>query len=398
MRTNCVACGSERLLEGINLGEMPNSNGLAESKETASAAKSYSLNYYWCENCGLLQLVNVAKRDELWKDYTYQSGVNKALIEYLAERARLLFRAVKKKELAYVIASNDGTEIAPLKLGFKKVIGIDPAKNMTDIANSKGLTSINAYFSEELGIKLAQDGKADLITANNVFAHVPDPADMMRGIKALLADDGYAVIEVQSLRSVLKGLSFDTLYAEHHYEWSIKGMHELTKRCGLVLTNVTYLASQQGGSVRFWIRKTGMEFPTEKEEKEFAYIKNHIPNFQKRADRRKRKFVRLIKKLKKDGKTISIWGSSAKINTLVNYCGLTSEDIACAYEVADSKIGKYMPKAGIPIKNEAGILTDMSDYLIVGAWNYMDFAKKKLSAYLEKGGQLINPHTCKIEA
>ena len=121
-----------------------------------------------------------------------------------------------------------------------------------------------------------------------------------------------------------------------------------------------------------------------------------MKNLQIKADQRKEKFAETVRRLRKEGKRVAIWTVPAKIATLLNFSGITSNDIECAYDITVGKIGKYIPKADIEIKDEKEIGTDMPDCLIVGAWNYMDFGRKKLKWYLERGGMLMNPLTCEF--
>ena len=241
-------------------------------------------------------------------------------------------------------------------------------------------------------------GKADLVVANNVFAHIPYPKDMLKGMKNLINKNGKIIIEVHWLRSIVEKLEIETLYTEHYYVWTVKAMNTLASQCKLKLIGVLYMPKQHGGSLRFTLSESGENDLKLMKDEEICglYKKSTMKLLQKRAEKRKNKLNNLIKKLKMGGKSIAIWSVPAKVPTLINYCGLTNADIMCAYEVAKSKIGRYIPKAKIPIKDEDDLKTDMPDYLIIGAWNYLGFAIKKLKWYTDAGGKLINPLTAKV--
>ena len=402
----CIVCGG-RLYMVLNLGTMPSANNLTEKKDL-DKVRSYPLKYYSCEECGLFQLTKFASSRTLFDEYLYLTGASPSLVEHFREMSKYLAGQAKHKGLGYVIASNDGTEIKLLKeAGFRKVVGIDPS-SAADIANKKGLFTIKAFFDLSLARKLASDtGKADLIVANNVFAHIPDPKGMLKGMAALVKPDGIISLEVHWIKSIVDKIEFETLYAEHYFVWSIRAMKKVAETAGLEINNVIYMPDQHGGSLRFILQKEGAHADRPKiklyaklenmETKSKVYDVNYLKrNLQKNVNERKRKLVRLIRGIKKRGKIISIWSVPAKVPTLLNFCGITNNEITCAYEVAPTKIGRWIPKAVIAIKDQDQTMEDLPDYLLVGAWNYWDFANKKFEQYKKLGGKLINPLTMKI--
>ena len=400
VRDKCVICGSKNLYNALNLGLMPSSNDLP-TVENLEKVHEYELKYYMCQDCGLFQLLEIADRSDLFDNYLYLTGVNKELVEHFRELYHNVAAQMSKRDFAIVIGSNDGTEVELLRNegGFKSVIGIEPAKNIAAKANSLGRTTINTFFTFDVSNKVVKKyGKADLVVANNVFAHIPDPRDMLNGMKNLINPNGKIIIEVHWLKSIVEKLEFETLYAEHYYVWTVKAMNILANQCGLKLINVLYMPQQHGGSLRFTLSESGENDLKLMKDEEMSglYEKSTMDLLQKRAEDRKNSLNGLIAKLNANSKRIAIWSVPAKVPTLINYCGLTKKDIVCAYEVADSKIGRYIPKANIPIKNEDSLKTDMPDYLIIGAWNYMDFAIKKLKWYTDAGGKLINPLTAEV--
>jgi hypothetical protein len=380
---------------------MPSANDLVKRKDLPKV-KNYPLVYYWCPKCTLLQQLNLIESEKLFRNYyTYMTGVNRQTVELFTEEARMLKNKIRNKDLAIVIASNDGTEVKLIRdiAGFRRVVGVEPAKNIAKIANERGLTTINEFFTYKLSNRIIKEyGKADLIVANNVFAHIPYPTDMLAGMKNLIKPSGLIEIEVHWLRDMVKDLQIDILYAEHYYEWSLRAMQTISRRYGLKVVNAEHLPKQQGGSIRFWLALRGKETNrlSHLEKAAGVYSIKTIKRLQERSDARKGKLVALINKLKEKDKVICIWSVPAKIATVLNFCNITNKEITCAYEVAPTKIGRFIPKSNIEIKDEKHIATDMPDYLIVGAWNYMDFAKKSLGWYIKKGGKLIDPLTCKI--
>lgn len=406
----CIACKSDKLHKIIDLGYMPNANRFV-SKQDLKNTKSYPLSYYWCQNCYLLQQIKMAAKEELFNDrYTYMTGASKPIIDHYKALANTIAKKVRSNANVFVIASNDGTEIAALQnAGFKSVIGIEPSGNLARISNENGYKALNEFFTEELSHRLAKTyGKADVIIANNVMAHIPEPEDMLRGIRNLIKEDGYISIEVHWLKSLVEKVEIDTLYAEHYFSWSVKGMEILANRCGLSIVEIEYLPQPQAGSLRYWLRSSANNPPNTTlinhfKDMEISVAINDIKAMRRlstMANARRRKLVKLIRTIRKQGKTIVIWATPAKLSTILNFCNLTNRDIGSAYDTTPSKIGKYIPKAGIPIYNEALLFQDETilpaDYILIGAWNFIEVAEKKFKWYVEKGGKLINPLDCTI--
>lgn len=403
MNNVCKVCGGSKIHKVLDSGSMPSANSLV-SKEHIKDIKTYPLRYYWCEDCSFFQQMELIEREELFGDfYTYQTGVSPPAVEHFKALAEEMKTKVKERKFAVVIASNDGTEIALLKEsgGFEKVIGVEPAKNLAKSANEKGLFTINDFFGTQLAKKIvAEHGKADLVIANNVFAHIPDPKDLLLGMKELINDSGIVSIEVHWLKSLVDNLQIEWLYGEHYYVWSVRAMQRIADACGLKILEVKYLPEQQGGSIQVILSTSKQGDSTKKffdqEQESGLYDIGAMSKLQDRADERRKRFVALVKDLKKQNKKIALWMVSAKSATLLNFFGLSDKEIDSAYDITEGKIGKYIPKANILIKDEKLIKQDMPDYLIVGALNYLEFGRKKMRWYTDKGGKLINPLTCEI--
>ena len=273
---------------------------------------------------------------------------------------------------------------------------------MAITANKAGLFTINSFFTEDLSNNIVKKyGKADIVTTSNVFAHVQDPRNVLLGMKNLLTPNGLIMIEVQWFRDVFSKLSIETLYAEHYYEWTVRAMRKLVRKCGLILANSEYLGDQQGVSIRFTLKLDGTESSKlEREEKSSGiYELKKICTMQRRSEQRKKKLVKLLKSLKASNKSVAIWSVPAKVPTLLNFCRIDSSYIKWAYDSTPTKIGKFIPMANIEIRDEKLLnesMEDIPDYIIIGAWNYLDFARKKLSWFTKRGGKLIDMLTGEV--
>ncbi len=399
----CKICGGNRLHKIIDFGKVPNANNLV-TKEELAKVKTYPLVFYWCQDCTLFQQLEIAPREDLFNStYTYKTGVNVPSVEDFKSFSTKIGGQLKRKDFAVVIASNDGTEIELLEEygGFKKVIGVDPSSNVAEIANRQGFLTIVDYFGYELSEKMVKKhGHADLVVAKGVFAHIPDPRDMLAGMKNLINEDGMIMIEVHWLKSLVDHTEIDSLYAEHYFEFDMKAMQTLANSMELKVVGAEFLPHMQGGEIRFFIKKHGDEAAVKKfideEEKSGLYTLEGMKKLQASAEERKKKLVGLVKELKAKGKKLAVWSAAAKVSTIFNFCSITNAEVDCAYEISEYKIGKYIPKANIPVRSELLMERDMPDYLIMGSWNYLDFARKKLKWYTDKGGKLIDPLNCVV--
>ena len=414
-RDSCAACGGRELYKMMDLGDMPNANNLVP-KDQLDSVKVYPLVYYWCSECNLLQQLDMAEREELFNDrYTYVTGVSRTIVEHYRKLAQTITEKAGRDISALVIASNDGTEISALReAGLRKVIGVEPSANLARMSMEKGNETINAFFDEEFSRKFSEEhGKVEVVVANNVLAHIPNPEGMLRGIRNVLTDNGHASIEVHWLKSLVNGVEIDTLYAEHYFVWTVKAMKILAESCGLAIEGIEYLPTPQAGSLRYWLRpkEAQMDFAKSQgaidefvgeERKEGVDDSERMKMLSVKANERKRKLVDLITRLRNEGKEITLWTAPAKMSTILNYCNLTNKEIKCAYDGSPYKIGMYIPKANIPVIDEKLLRASddgklPSDYMMIGAWNLMELAREKLSWYVEKGGKLINPLTVEVE-
>ena len=192
IRKKCIVCSNTELYPALDLGLLPSSNDLPTIGDLEKV-REYKLKYYMCPNCGLFQLLEIADRSDLFDNYLYLTGVNKELVEHFKELYSSIAKQFSQRNFAVVVGSNDGTEIELLRNygGFKRVVGVEPAKNVAVIANSLGRTTINAFFTFDMSKDIVKKyGKADLVVANNVFAHIPYPKDMLKGMKNLINKNG----------------------------------------------------------------------------------------------------------------------------------------------------------------------------------------------------------------
>jgi len=395
--TKCRVCGSEDMEKYLDLGMMPLANNLEITSERARNQERYPLQVMLCKACGLSQLSVVIDPSVMFSYYTYRSSVNKGYVQHCREMARVLMENfhLNKDSFHIDIAGNDGTLLKEFKdeIGHR-VLNVDPASNLTAIAEANGVPSLATFWNKQTAEAIVEKyGKADLITATNVFAHVDDVRGFLEGVKIALADNGTLILEFPYMIDFIEGVEFDTIYFEHLSYFSIGPLAELCKYVGLKMLLVEK-QEIHGGTIRVFIchdtinesPTKGIEWGISKENEFLQSNKYHLwANAVKSAIDN---FGAQVLDLKKKGYKIAAFAASAKGNTLLNCTGMNTDMIAYIADETPEKIGKFSPGTGIPIVNKQRIETDPPDYLIILSWNFAEEIIAKLSD-IYKGKYII---------
>lgn len=378
--TNCRVCGSEQLTQYLDLGMLPLSNNLCLTQE--EKADRYPLQVMLCEYCGLSQLSIVVNPEILFGNYVYRSSISKSYQNHCRNMAVDLKReyGLNRSSFMIDIAGNDGCLLKEFKdeIGLG-ILNIDPAKNLITICQAKGIPSLSFFWSEETAnMVLKEFGKADLITATNVFAHVDNVIDFMKGIKTILKPTGVLVLEFPYLIDFIENNEFDTVYFEHLSYFSI---YPLIYLCAGFDMNVMKVEKQDihGGTVRVHIGYgEGGKSVNDFIEKELCYKK--IDAYQRFSDNAKDTicdFRDNVFRLKSDGKKVCAFAASAKGNTLLNCAGITADEIEYIVDETPEKVDKYSPGTHIPIVSLSELKNNPPDYLVVLSWNFFNDIKIK---------------------
>jgi len=375
---HCQICKNKNLKSVLFLGYLPPVNQFNDLDYEAKEQPSYPAELLLCEKCKLVQLSTVVDQRILFpSEYPYTSSTTKILRENfynLSKEVKKNFN-YKSDDLIIDIGSNDGNLLSNFKSDFR-VLGITPEK-IGNIAIKRGIDTLIKYFNLKTANQVVKRyGKAKIVTATNVFAHIDNLENIMKGIKKCLDKDGIFITESHYLIPLLKDIQYDTVYHEHLRYYSLTSLNFLFKKFGLEIFDAKEIPTH-GGSIRVYCAIKGT-FPVNKKiqkilnkEKKFL-TKKFMNSFQKKVSMSKLEFLEILAKIKKKNKNTKISGISApsRSATLINYVGLDEKIIDCIFEIKGSyKINRYMPGTKIPVKEEKASLLRKTDYLVLFSWH-----------------------------
>ena len=385
---DCRSCGNTNLKRVVSLGYQPLANNLTNKKDEKSDLYPLEVNY--CNKCHNCQLSVAVDPKKMFSNYLYTSSTSKVTRNHFSEAAKKYSKELKlNKKKSYIIdiGSNDGIALKPfLDLGFKKVLGIEPAKNLAKLANKNKIKTFNGFLENKNIKKLNKN--ADLILASNVFAHSDKLKEMADCMLKLLGKKGTIIIEVQYLMNTLKDMTFDNIYHEHYNYWSLTSLVNFFNQFDAKIFRSEKIDTH-GGSLRVYIKKnTKVKIETSvkkmlKEEENFG-IKDYqtYQKFGEKVYKIRENVLNNLKNLKKRNKKIIGYGAPAKATTALNFFGI-STDIDFIVEDNKLKHNKFIPGVKIPIKNKSAI-KNKKNALLVLAWNFYKDIKKNNSDLSDK--------------
>ena len=388
---DCRCCGKKDLKRVVSLGLQPLANNLKTKKK--QEIDTYPLEMNYCPNCHNCQLSVAVDPKKMFSNYLYTSSTSKTFRDHFVNAAKKYvkeFNLNPKKSYILDIGSNDGIALKPFKkLNFKKILGIEPAKNLANLANKNKIKTFNGFLTKKNLKKIKKN--ADLILASNVFAHSDDLKEMAECMISLLSKKGTIIIEVQYLMNTLQDLTFDNIYHEHYNYWSLTSLINFFRQFNVKIFRVEKIKTH-GGSLRIYIQKK-KNIKVDKsvnkilKEEEIYGIKNYntYQKFGEKVYKIRDNVIKNINKLKKDGNKLIGYGAPAKATTALNFFGISNE-IDCIIEDNKLKQGKIIPGVNIPIISKENI-KKKPDSLIVLAWNFFKEIKRE-NRHLSK--QIIN--------
>ena len=400
-RESCRACGASGLVCILDLGLQPLANAFLKSPADFPAERRFPLALYFCPGCGLVQLIDVIDPEVLFGHYVYVTGTSETMAEHSRVYAGTVAELLRlgSTDLVVEIASNDGSLLTWFRQRGSRVLGIEPARNIAELARARGIPTESIFFDEPQGKALrARHGPARAVLANNVLAHVDDPGGFLRGARDLLADDGLLCVEVPYLGEMLERLEYDTVYHEHLSYFSLGALLRLCEAAGLRVVRVDRLPVH-GGSIRLYAAPVGRnashdsEVLTQLAGEERAGLQEvgRLRRFGEEVARSRELLRDLLGRLTAQGRRLAAYGAPAKGNTLLNYCEIGVEQLPFTVDQNPLKVGTFTPGMHLPVLPVSALLEQRRDAVVILAWNFAEEIMRQQSEFLRQGGSFILP-------
>lgn len=397
----CRLCSAPLSDVFVDLGSAPLANNYLPSEARTQPEVFYPLCVYECSECQLVQLPAFETPQRIFGDeYLYFSSYSTSWLEqcrrYTSEMVERF--SLSEDHLVVEVASNDGYLLQYFRERSIPVLGIEPAPNVAKVAETqRGVPTIARFFGTELAEELVGQGRsAQLLTANNVLAHVPDPRDFVAGVRILLAPQGVATFEFPHLMNLIDSNQFDTVYHEHFSYFSFLTACRLMEQCGLRVFDVARLNSH-GGSLRLFVCQADASFETHDtvraltaEEQEKGYADGRASRgYPDRVANLKHDVLRFLLQAKEEGKDVAGYGAPAKGNTLLSYCGIRPDLLPYTVDRSPHKQGRFLPGTHIPVLAPEELALRKPDYVWLLPWNLTAELTEQLAYVRDWGGRFF---------
>ena len=400
-RKKCRLCGSVNLELVIPIRPSPIADAYVTKDELDQPQEYYPLDLYHCADCSHLQNIDVVNPEILFRNYTYETSSSLGLVNHYEKYANEILDtyAIESNSLVVEIGSNDGSLLQFFKDKQMKVLGVDPAITIAHNASSRGIETLPEFFTSEIAESIRSNyGAAKVVTANNVFAHSDELADIVKGIYSLLDDDGIFIFEVSYLVDIIDNFLFDTVYHEHVSYHAITPLVKFFQSLDMELVDVVKVGSK-GGSIRGVVqlaRKGARKVQPIidemlKDEKNRGMDKSQLyKNYYNEIEERKDKLNKQLDVIIDNGGSLVGYGASTTVTTLCNHF-LISDKFKYFVDDNPVKQGKYTPGSHLPVYPSDYIYKDKPDFIVILAWQYADPIIKRHQKFLDGGGKFIIP-------
>ncbi|HEY0934354.1 MAG TPA: class I SAM-dependent methyltransferase [Trebonia sp.] len=397
----CRLCGADLTRTFVDLGMSPLCESYLAAQDIDKPEVFYPLHVLLCEDCLLVQLPAYVSGEDIFSDYAYFSSYSDSWVAHARRYAQTMTSSLglTADSLVTEVASNDGYLLQHFHAAGIPVLGVEPAGNVAEAARAKGIRTVVRFLGPETGAETAAEyGRADLVAANNVFAHVPDIRGFAAGLRALVKDSGLVTLEFPHLLRLIERRQFDTVYHEHFSYLTLLTATCTLDTAGLTVVDVEEL-STHGGSLRVHAR------PTESAGEPAARVKSVLDDeeaaglhtvaghagFAGDVLKIKSDLLTFLLAAAADGKTVAGYGAPGKGNTLLNHCGIRSDLLSYTVDRSPVKQGKFLPGTHIPIYAPERLAETKPDYVLVLPWNLREELTGQLDYVRGWGGRLVFP-------
>ena len=396
--TTCRLCGSTRLRSVLDLGATPPCESFLTAAQLDQPEPTYPLHLRLCEACLLLQIPALITPDETFTDYAYFSSYSDSWVEHARSFVREACNRLGLTGDSFVVevASNDGYLLQHF-LGSVPCLGIEPSVNVGAAARERGVPTRTDFLDEQVAADVRREhGPADLVVANNVYAHIPDLLGFTRALRGLVADDGTVSIEVHHALNLVRHAQFDTIYHEHFQYYTLLSATRALATAGLQVVDAELIATH-GGSLRIWAQPQadGREATASvgrilaMEEEAGLHTADGYDALAQRTAAVRQDLLRFLLDAAREGLRVAGYGAPGKGNTLLNYCGIRPDLLAYTVDRNPYKHGRFTPGTRIPIHPPEHLDADRPDLILVLPWNLRAELTASLAHVAQWGGRLV---------
>jgi len=384
----------------VDLGMSPLANSYLEPEQLTQPEPFYPLRTWVCDWCHLVQLPEIASPEAIFRDHAELASDSEARLEHVARYAEAMIGRFGLTAASRVIevASNDGYLLRFFKEREVPVLGIEPARNAAAAAEKIGIPTRGEFFGEELAHRLVEEGiRADLLVGNHVLAQTPHLNEFVAGLKIVLAPGGVITLEFPHLQPLIEHNQFDAISHEHFCYFSFTVVRRVLGSHGLAVFDVEELTTH-GGSLRVFAGHAGdderpvterVDELLSREERLGYSTEEPYRWFGERVKATKRRLLYFLMRVKDTGRRIAGYGTPARGNTLLNYCGIRTDFLDYTVDATAHKQGLYLPGTRIPIHSPDHLRENRPDYVLILPWNRKDEIMEQLSEVREWGGQFV---------
>ncbi|GGF35253.1 methyltransferase [Marmoricola endophyticus] len=397
----CRLCGGSDLRSVLDLGATPPCESFLTAAQLDEPEPTYPLHLRICADCLLLQIPALITPEETFTEYAYHSSFSDSWVQHARTYVddATVRAGLGPDSLVVEVASNDGYLLRHVVDDGIRCLGIEPSVNVSEEARRIGVPTLTAFLSEDVARTVrAEHGPADLVTANNVYAHIPDLNGFTRALKALVADDGWVSIEVHHALHLVAEAQFDTIYHEHFQYYTVLTIQRALARGGLRVVDVELLDTH-GGSIRVWARPEELDAPVAPAVAEVIAteaaagldtVEGHL-GLADRVAQIRNDLVAFLIECARDGVRVAGYGAPGKGNTLLNYCGIRADLLPWIVDRNPYKHGRSTPGTRIPIRSPEAIEEEKPEVIVVLPWNLRTELDAQLAHTGDWGARLVYP-------
>jgi 2-polyprenyl-3-methyl-5-hydroxy-6-metoxy-1,4-benzoquinol methylase len=397
----CRLCDATLTHTFVDLGMSPLCESYIPADRLDAMEAFYPLHVRLCHSCLLVQLPAYVAGEDIFSDYAYFSSYSDSWVAHAKRYAQDMISRLELSQASLVteVASNDGYLLQHFAAAGVPVLGVEPAANVAEAARAKGIRTVVQFLGPVTGQDIAaRHGRADLVAANNVFAHVPDIRGFAAGLRALVKDTGVVTLEFPHLQRLIERRQYDTIYHEHYSYLSLLTASRALATAGLQVVDVDELATH-GGSLRVHARPTEsagepaslVKAVLDAEEAAGLHTVEGHQGFAAEVLTIKTDLLDFLLTAARQGKSVAGYGAPGKGNTLLNHCGIRADLLAYTVDRSPVKQGKFLPGTHIPIYAPERLAQTRPDYVLVLPWNLREEISRQLGYINSWGGQLVFP-------